>query len=266
MRMVMFIIGIVCVLAGLFFTFLSLLDEKLGKRTLGITTVLAGVLLLVLGSNLGDKVSDLELGDGKLKMSFAQQAAVLTPQQNAGAQRAQLSKLSEPPPSPTADQKQRATNFLSHFQQQIDQGSIESLHRKLAVLGFTPAPDPTVDMSPGTIVRVGQDGALVVLFTRLQAFPQLKLRYSDFYDLADVRQRGPVWITSSFECHQPFRLDMDLASYAVTPISLDANAALRQDPSVYVVRTGVGCDGRGGFPLATSRYFFGFQLATPVQR
>ena len=290
MRVVMFIIGAILALLALA-GFLPLMlgssqrgkaersgsnstEEKEGK---GLPTILlfAGVVLLVLGSNLGDRVGSLKLGESGMEITFTPEAAKLTPQQVAGAQRAQQIKLF-PPPQKTADSTATTASAASLFEEmrRTLQAQTEVLHQALASEGFTPAPDPMTDLSPGTVVRVGQEGSVIVRFNREEAFPQLKVRSSNF-DFVQFTSLGGTrpgfrWL-NGFDCQQGFREDMDLLTLA-TPIASGVNTALRQDPSLHIVRSVIGCYGKGGLLEAVrsagpkGRYILGFQLATIASR
>lgn len=287
MRVVMFIIGGILVLSALRRLVLepprtkaeksekNSGQETEGKRGLGTILLLAGVVLLVFGSNLGDRVGSVNLGESGLEIVFTPEPAKLTPEQVAGAQRAQQIRLLAPAQNTGTSTASVASLFENMKRNQQEQ--TEVLHQALALEAFTPAPDPMADLGPGAVVRVGQDGSVSLQFNRLEAFPQLKVRSSnfDFVQFTSLRGTRPgfTWLGSAFVCQQGFREDMDLSSYVSTPIAAGVNNALRQDSSLHIVRSVIGCHGKNFSLLASysashdpGRCILGFQLATTSSR
>ena len=255
---------------------LVIFEEKEGKRGPATISLFVGAALIILGTNLGDRVTNLNVGGNGLEMAFAPQAASLTPQQVAGAQRAQQIKL-----APLAKLPSNQNNPFASLADQArvtQEARTARLHLALANQGFTPAPDPSADLSKGSIVRIGLDGKVAVQFSRQQAFPDLKVRPSsfDFQQFTSMGDPKAGFTTIGlFECQQGFREDMDLVSYAFTRVAPVANNALQQEPSLHVIRSVMGCYGkeiRFDARLSQSldgpekRYILGFQLATAVRR
>lgn len=294
MRVVMFILGVLFALAGLLF----LLGED-KEKTRGTMVLLVGLALLVLGSDLGNRVKNVSLGEKGLEMGFAPEPASLTPQQVAGAgnrqqtnlasQASQINltaRLSQPNTGArTIDTPSSTTNAsLSKFLDGIKRRQQErtaTLHQALASKGFTPAPDPKTDLSPGSVIRIGQDGSVTPQFSRQESFPQLKIRPSNF-DFVQFTSLGGTKTgftgIGSFECEQGFQEDMDLWAYLLTPVTPSVDRALQQDPSLHVVRSVIGCYGKEDSftllgsslqppaPISRRRYILGFQTAATQRR
>jgi hypothetical protein len=218
MRVVMFIIEVILALFGLML--LVLFKEKEGKKAQGTILLLGGVVLLVLGSDLGDRVKNFKLGESGLEMAFTPQPASLTPKQVAGAQRAQQIKLAPQQSAASSTASNASVASLFEELKRMQQAQTEALHQALASQGFTPAPDPTTDLSPGTVVRIGQDGSVTAQFGREEAFPQLKLRSSnlDFVQFTSLgtKKGFTQFVGSGFHCEQGFREDMDLACFCLS--------------------------------------------------
>lgn len=275
MRVVMFITGIPCVVIGLLL--LLLYEDKDGKRTKGTVALLSGVLLLILGSGLGDRVQRLKLGEAGMEMAFAPEPAVLTPQQVAGAQKAQAQKLTLATPQHTTASLDWTPSQTFGFEAAIRRRWEETaaLHQALANQGFAPTTDPSVIFYPGTVVRLSPDGKISLQFSWHDAFPDLKMTTTtfDFVQFTSLGGTKPGFADIGFfHCQQGFREDMDLASEFFIPISANVDNAMRQDPTLHVVKSVLGCNGNFNILLTQDQKLtpvqqvLGFQLGTPVRR
>jgi|SRR5579862_6981885 len=264
MHFVMFILGILCVLAGLAF----LLQEK-SEKTAGTACLIIGITLLVLGSDLGERVQNLKVSGTSVEMSFSPQPAALSDTQVAGAQKAQQARLA---PQTAPSTGARVISLARPDAQRRYQERTAALHQALQTQGMTPAADPLLDLSPGMLVRVALDGKVTVQFRRQDAFPLLKVQSStfDFLQFTSlVGTKTGFKEIGVFECNQGFREDIDLVRSAM--VSLSAEVAMKDDPSLKVVRSVLGCYGTEelslltrtpGSPSTQKRYILGFQLTT----
>jgi hypothetical protein len=294
MQIVMSILGAVCVLVGL----LLLLQETSAEKTKGVAAMIMGIALLILGSDLGRRVQNLKLGETGVEMSFSQEPAPLTPAQVSGAQRQQQLWLAPQGGHGTGGSSNASQSLGSQSNGLQSNGTpstgalkftwnsaeaerryqeqTEALHQALQAQGFTAAPNPAVDLGPGTVVRIAPDGKLAVLFSRVDAFPMLKVQASTFDFLQFTSLGGTrtgFKVVGVFVCEQGFREDMSPVSFAVTPVSLAAEAAMSRDASLKAVRSVLGCYGRevwsAGLLQSSApqkRYILGFQLATTLRR
>jgi len=294
MNVVFIILGILCVLTGLMLFWGDTDSQKKG----GGLCLFVGLVLLILGTpDLSRRLRTVKVGG--LEASFAEQPASLTPQQEAGAQQAQEKWFAPQPASksaasqltsqqapvqpasaksdPLGGTNAAASLFADIFRRYRERS--DTLHRALKEEGYTPAPDPSTDLTPGTVVRIAQDGGVTVYLKQKDAFPQLDVKSSAF----DFRQFTSLGGTKegfsrigTFECQHGFRENINLA-YAVTPIAPVADAALKQGSSLHVVRSVLGCYGNETSFLIQSlhsspapqvppkRYILGFQLAMTLR-
>jgi hypothetical protein len=148
-----------------------------------------------------------------------------------------------------------------------------TLQEALRQQRFSPAPNPSLDLIPGTIISLAQDGSVAIRFQQQDAFPTLKVQSSNF-DFSQFTSLGGTaegfTQIGLFNCQQAFREELGSAHNLTLAPAVDS--AMKQDPSLYVVRSVLGCYGYDGFPPSPysrpepkKRYIVGFQLATTIR-
>lgn len=281
MHIVIFILGVICVLGGL----LLFLAETGSEKTGGAICLLAGIGLLILGSDLSQHLRTFKLSGTSVEVSFSQEPAVLTPQQVAGAQKAQQIRLAPsrqaPPQQTTATTGARLLDWSAILAEasRRHQEKLDTLHQALRNEGYTSAPDPSTDLSPGTVVRIAQDGGVTVYLKQKDAFPQLNIQSSnfDFRQFTSLGGKPGFTEMGSFDCQQGFREKITFLPNAATPIPPVVDAALKSDSNLHVVLSVLGCYGKDTtFRVTTlhpspvqpdssaplKRYTLGFQTTT----
>jgi len=268
MQTVMFLLGVLFALAGGF-----LLLHKDSGKTGGALLLFTGFALLILGSDLGQHVRTLKVSEAGVEVSFSAAPTALTPQQVVGAQKAQELRLAPalPPAAVDSEAKAAASRIFATYKDELD-----TLHRSLTRHGYTPVPNPSMDLNPGTVVSIAPQGEITIRFKQQDAFPELKSQ-SSALDLVQfisgkTRTGSGAFFIGSFACVRGFREDMPLLAESVTRIAPAVDDALKRDASLQVVRSVVGCYGEEKSVLAKyfsdrvrTRVNLGFQITTPIR-